>query len=232
MRQLKKAASLACCAASIAAMCIAAVSASADSVNEFTAAQIYAAKNDTAIPYTVKLLGDSSFDYVTFRLRYDNRLKPVLESDTTPQNDSEDFSGLATVKIETKKNEIAYSLTCSKPQMENPDKNLVKLYFELPANAKQGDIYEIKFVDGESKVYEGGVLQYSTCASGWIQVNDAESGTQITTTAAETTANSEAVTTEADEKQHDTGLKDALGILLLVGIFTAAGFAFVKFRKH
>jgi len=234
MRLIKKAAALVCCAALIAAMCIAAVSASAEGMNEFTAAQVYTKLDTKEIPYTVKLLGENTFDYVTFKIKYDNRLKPVMQSEKTPKNDTEDFSGLATVRLDAEKCEITYSLTCSKPQTENADKNLITLFFELPKKAKQGDAYDIRFVDGETKLYQSGMLQQFTCASGWIQVNESEGSAKPSTTQLQSSTGTEnaAVTTETTENQENTGLKDALGILLLVAIFGGAGFAFVKLRKR
>ena len=194
MKLFKKAAAIVCGAATVAALSVTALTASAAGTNEITADQIYAEPGQKGVAFSVTLNGNTGFDQLNFSLKYDERLNPVLEEDSSniPKNESDEYSGLASVFINPEKSVIGYGLVCSKKQ--DKDKALTTVYFDVPSDAKPGDTFEISFIEGNSKVLIGDDAQEFSNVAGWIKIKDVTT----TTTTATTTSTTETTTTTTE----------------------------------
>ena len=194
MKLFKKAAAIVCGAATVAALSVTALTASAAGANEIVADQIYAEPGQKDVAFSVKLNGNTGFDQLNFSLKYDTRLTPVLEEGSTniPKNESDEYSGLASVFVNPEKGVIGYGLVCSKKQ--DKDKALTTVYFDVPTDAKPGDEFAITFIDGNSKVLIGDDAQEFSNVAGWIKIK----GVTTTTTTATTTSTTETTTTTTE----------------------------------
>ena len=198
---IQKAAAIACGAVTLASLSIAGLSASAAGANEIVADQIFAEAGQKNVAFSVKLNGNTGFDQLNFSLKYDTRLTPVLEEGSTniPKNESDEYSGLASVFVNPEKGVIGYGLVCSKKQ--DKDKALTTVYFDVPADAKAGDEFPITFIDGNSKVLIGDDAQEFTNVAGWIKIKEetTTTTTATTTTTTETTTSTTETTTSTTE---------------------------------
>ena len=204
---IQKAAAIACGAVTLASLSIAGLSASAAGANEIVADQIFAEAGQKNVAFSVKLNGNTGFDQLNFSLKYDTRLTPVLEEGSTniPKNESDEYSGLASVFVNPEKGVIGYGLVCSKKQ--DKDKALTTVYFDVPADAKAGDEFPITFIDGNSKVLIGDDAQEFTNVAGWIKIKEetTTTTTATTTTTTETTTSTTEPTTSAVTTTDTTG---------------------------
>lgn len=198
MKFMKKAAAIACGAAIVSAVSIAAISASAEGTNVIKAAQVYAEPGQV-VEYAVNLEGNTGFEIVNYTLVYDSKLKPVVTKEdnrTVPKNKSDEYSGMVSLFINQEDYLIGYGMTAMSKQLG--DKALAYFYFEVPENAEDGDTYPISFLTENTELIVGDVNQTVSSEAGWIKVKTA--GTSDVTTEANTEATAEETTSETTEE--------------------------------
>jgi len=193
----QKATAIVCGAATIASLSIAAFSASADGdVNVITADQVVVPLGTKEVAYTVKLVNNAGFTTANFSLIYDSRLKIQTDGGENSPKYEEGYSD-PSVFCNPEQHLLGYGKMSNKKITK--DDVMVTVYFDIPADAKEGDIFELKF-DTEKdicSVQDGDEPNNCKLADGWIKIQSPTTSSETTTTTTETTTTTSETTTSA-----------------------------------
>ena len=199
----QKATAIVCGAATIASLSIAAFSASADGdVNVITADQVVVPLGTKEVAYTVKLVNNAGFTTANFSLIYDSRLKIQTDGGENSPKYEEGYSD-PSVFCNPEQHLLGYGKMSNKKITK--DDVMVTVYFDIPADAKEGDIFELKF-DTEKdicSVQDGDEPNNCKLADGWIKIQSPTTSSETTTTET-TTTTSETTTSETTTSETTT----------------------------
>lgn len=198
----QKATAIVCGAATIASLSIAAFSASADGdVNVITADQVVVPLGTKEVAYTVKLVNNAGFTTANFSLIYDSRLKIQTDGGENSPKYEEGYSD-PSVFCNPEEHLLGYGKMSNKKITK--DDVMVTVYFDIPADAKEGDIFELKFDATEDicSVQDGDEPNNCKLADGWIKIQSPTTSSETTTT--ETTTTTSETTTSATTTSETT----------------------------
>lgn len=208
---LKKAAAIACGAATIATLSVAAITASADGTVMVADKTTLDKVPTEAVKYTVKLQGNPGVTNINFTLKYDSRLKPVMEHDDDENKDvlkfETGYAGMASAFVNDNAEGLGAIIGCGivGSSKMTGDNDVLTVWFQLPADAKAGDKYEISFDDPATEYLNGSKAVEVSSEAGYIEIK-AETTTSetTTTTTEETTTTTEETTTSAETTSEAT----------------------------